>query len=75
VEFIFKIPLGALYISLLILLGVVLIQLQKANSLTFNTVVIGVLPVVIAAFAYPLGNRKMMEVCSGRLDTFKESLE
>jgi drug/metabolite transporter (DMT)-like permease len=66
-----KIPFRALCISLLILLGVVLIQLQKANHLTLHDVVNGVLPVVIAAFAYPLGNRKMMEICGGRLDTFQ----
>jgi drug/metabolite transporter (DMT)-like permease len=66
-----KLPLRALCISLLILFGVVLIQLQKANQLTLHEVVIGVLPVVIAAFAYPLGNRKMMELCGGRLDTFQ----
>ncbi|MCP3740683.1 multidrug resistance efflux transporter family protein [Rossellomorea sp. BNER] len=66
-----KIPLKSLCISILILFGVVLIQVQKANSLTINEVVIGVLPVIIAAFAYPLGNRKMMEVCGGRLDTFQ----
>ena len=34
----------------------------------------GVLPVVIAAFCYPLGNRKMMEVCGGRLDPFQRIL-
>jgi drug/metabolite transporter (DMT)-like permease len=69
-----KIPLKALYISILILLGVVLIQLQKAVYLSFNDILIGVLPVVIAAFAYPLGNRKMMEVCDGRLDPFQRVL-
>ncbi|MFD2445555.1 multidrug resistance efflux transporter family protein [Bacillus sp. CGMCC 1.16607] len=63
-----KIPLGALCISSLILVGVVFIQLEKANSLSLNQIIVGVLPVVIAAFAYPLGNRKMMEVCEGRLD-------
>lgn len=69
-----KIPMRALYISLLILIGVVLIQLQKADILSFNDIVIGVLPVVIAAFAYPLGNRKMMEICGGRLDSFQRVL-
>ncbi|WP_442593854.1 DMT family transporter [Neobacillus sp. D3-1R] len=66
-----KIPLKSLSISLLILFGVAVIQIEKANSLTFYEVIIGVLPVVIAAFAYPLGNRKMMEICGGRLDTFQ----
>lgn len=66
-----KIPLKALAISCLILFGVVLIQLQQAQDLTWGMISIGVLPVMLAAFAYPLGNRKMMEVCGGRLDTFQ----
>lgn len=31
-------------------------------------------PVVIAAFAYPLGNRRMLEEYGGRLDTFQRVL-
>jgi drug/metabolite transporter (DMT)-like permease len=69
-----KIPIGSLCISILILIGVVLIQLQKADSLTLSEALIGVMPVVLAAFAYPLGNRKMMEVCGERLDTFQRVL-
>ncbi|MBU8906145.1 DMT family transporter [Desertibacillus haloalkaliphilus] len=64
----------ALLISFLILCGVALIQFQNANHLTWSEVAVGVLPVVIAAFAYPLGNRKMMELCGGRLDTFQRVL-
>lgn len=66
-----KIPVRALFISLFVLIGIVLIQWQQADGLNIRTLVISVLPVVIAAFAYPLGNRKMMEVCGGRLDTFQ----
>lgn len=66
-----RIPMKALIISLIIFLGVVLIQLQQANGLTLSMIVFGVLPIAIAAFAYPLGNRKMMEICGGRLDTFQ----
>jgi len=69
-----KIPVRALSISLIILFGVALIQFQNATHLTTKEIVIGVLPVIIAAFAYPLGNRKMMEVCGGRLDTFQRIL-
>ncbi|WP_100372363.1 DMT family transporter [Bacillus sp. FJAT-45037] len=65
-----KIPLGALLISMLIFLGVVLIQWQHASQLSIGVILLGVVPVAIAAFAYPLGNRKMMELCGGRLDTF-----
>ncbi len=66
-----KLPLKSLYISSLILVGIVLIQVPRFDGLTFHSVVLGVLPVIIAAFAYPLGNRKMMELCGGRLDTFQ----
>lgn len=69
-----KIPLGALAISCVILAGVALLQFEKTNDLTAATFSAGVLPVLIAAFAYPLGNRKMMELCGGRLDTFSRIL-
>lgn len=69
-----KIPLRALLFSTIIFIGVILIQWQKAASLTVSGIAVGVLPVAIAAFAYPLGNRKMMEVCGGRLDTFQRVL-
>ncbi|WP_031409609.1 DMT family transporter [Geobacillus vulcani] len=61
----------ALFISLLILFGVVLIQFQQAGRLTWNEMALGVFPVLLAAFAYPLGNRKMIEHCAGRLDAFQ----
>jgi drug/metabolite transporter (DMT)-like permease len=66
-----KIPIKSLCISLLILVGVGLIQIEKAGTLSWKGILLGVLPVLVAAFAYPLGNRKMMEVCGGRLDTFQ----
>jgi drug/metabolite transporter (DMT)-like permease len=66
-----KIPLKSLCISLIIFIGVVLIQLENVETLTIHGIILGVLPVIIAAFSYPLGNRKMMELCDGRLDTFQ----
>jgi drug/metabolite transporter (DMT)-like permease len=69
-----KIPFRPLSFSLIILAGVILIQLQKADTLSPAEMAAGILPVVVAAFAYPLGNRKMMELCGGRLDTFQRVL-
>ncbi len=69
-----KIPLTSLAISGIILVGIVLIQIPQANSASLQMVMLGILPVIIAAFAYPLGNRKMMDVCGGRLDTFERVL-
>ncbi|MBW3112233.1 multidrug resistance efflux transporter family protein [Bacillus sp. MCCB 382] len=64
----------ALAISSIILIGVLFIQLQNAHNSSLTEILTGIFPVIIAAFAYPLGNRKMMEVCGGRLDTFQRVL-
>ncbi len=64
----------ALLISCIILAGVILIQVQQADQLSATALLIGALPVVIAAFCYPLGNRKMMELCGDRVDTFQRIL-
>lgn len=69
-----KIPLRCLLMSLIILLGIIFMQIEHANRLSLENVLLGVVPVLIASFAYPLGNRKMMEVCEGRLDTFERVL-
>lgn len=69
-----RIPLISLAITLIIFSGVVIIQIPNANSVDTRTLLLGILPVVIAAFAYPLGNRKMMNLLQGRLDTFQRVL-
>ncbi|MCG7343727.1 multidrug resistance efflux transporter family protein [Sporosarcina sp. ACRSL] len=69
-----KIPLISLAITLIIFAGVVLIQIPNANSVDTRTLLLGILPVIVAAFAYPLGNRKMMDLLQGRLDTFQRVL-
>jgi drug/metabolite transporter (DMT)-like permease len=69
-----KIPFRGLSMSLVILLGIVLIQMEHAKELTLENLLLGVLPVIIASFAYPLGNRKMMDVCEGRLDAYQRVL-
>ncbi|GKV64377.1 MULTISPECIES: multidrug resistance efflux transporter family protein [unclassified Sporosarcina] len=69
-----RIPAASLIISLVILAGVVLIQIPHAGSVSTKTVLLGTLPLVIAAFSYPLGNRKMMNLLGGRLDMFQRVL-
>lgn len=68
------IPKRSLLISLFILIGIIIIQIPHASMTNLSTLLLGVFPVLIAAFAYPLGNRKMMDVCDGRLDTFERVL-
>jgi len=70
----FSIPVKGLVLSLVILLGIVLIQRQQARALTVTEVLYGILPVLLAAFAYPLGNRKMMAACGHRFDTYQRVL-
>ncbi|WP_016837652.1 DMT family transporter [Ureibacillus thermosphaericus] len=69
-----KIPLTSLFISCIILVGIMLIQIPQGKEVTFNHLLLGMIPVVIAAFSYPLGNRKMMELCGSRIDTFERVL-
>ena len=69
-----RIPLVSLLITLIIFSGVILIQIPNANSVDTRTLLLGILPVIVAAFAYPLGNRKMMDLLQGRLDTFQRVL-
>ena len=69
-----KIPFIGLAMSMIILLGVALMQVEQANHLSAKELLLGVLPVMIASVAYPLGNRKMMEVCEGRLDAYQRVL-
>lgn len=69
-----KIPFKSLLISCIILVGIILIQIPSAATVSKKALLLSTLPVIIAAFAYPLGNRKMMEVCDGRLDTFQRVL-
>ena len=65
------IPAKNLMLSLLILLGIFLMQIPNLENLKGGRAVEALIPIVIAAFSYPLGNRKMMEVCGNRLNTFQ----
>lgn len=70
-----QIPIKGLIFSSFIFIGIILIQLQEADGgIGMEMLLVGILPVVVAAFAYPLGNRKMMEHCKSNFDTFQRVL-
>ena len=69
-----RIPIQSIFISLIILSGVLVMQLEHASSVPFTNVIFCVIPLIIAAFAYPLGNRKMMQIVNGELSTFQRIL-
>jgi drug/metabolite transporter (DMT)-like permease len=68
-----KLPVKGLLLSTLILLGIGLMQFEQ-GGISARAFWFGVVPVIIASFAYPLGNRKMMALCAGRLDSFQRVL-
>lgn len=69
-----RMPLKGFSMSLIILAGVVLMQIQHASALGIKEALGCIIPVLLAAFAYPLGNRKMMEVCKGKIEPFERVL-
>ncbi|MEI4801650.1 multidrug resistance efflux transporter family protein [Bacillus sp. NPDC077411] len=69
-----EIPIKGMGMSLIILLGIILMQMEQAKSLAVKDILLGIIPVIVASFAYPLGNRKMMEVCGDRLDAYQRVL-
>lgn len=46
-------------------------QIDNVQSISFLKAFLGVILVILAAFAYPMGNRKMMEVCENRFSTIQ----
>ncbi|GAA0076665.1 multidrug resistance efflux transporter family protein [Clostridium sp. CTA-5] len=66
-----KIPKKSLLMSSIILLGIFLMQFEEAKSISGLKTICGIAPVILAAFAYPLGNRKMIEVCNNKFNTFQ----
>lgn len=61
------ISVKALGFSLLILLGIGLMQQSQFGVLPWRELLLGGVPVLVGAFAYPIGNRKMMQLTDGRL--------
>lgn len=57
-----RIPLASLGACVVVLLGVFLLQFSGAGGLQPHRVAATLLPIVVAAVAYPLGNRKMMQI-------------
>src|SRR5699024_8887035 len=56
------------------LIGVMLMQVDQATTISIKAVLLTVIPIIIASFAYPLGNRKMMDLTGGRLDAYQRVL-
>ncbi|AMK11240.1 multidrug resistance efflux transporter family protein [Pseudodesulfovibrio indicus] len=60
-----RVPLKALALTALIFAGVVLVNIEQATQTGLREVLLGALPVLVAAFAYPLGNQLVWEARRG----------
>ncbi|RFU42600.1 multidrug resistance efflux transporter family protein [Actinomadura logoneensis] len=66
-----RVPVRGLALSGLILAGVFLTQLGGGESMLTWKAALGVGAVLFGAVAYPVGNRRAMELAGDRLDTFQ----
>ncbi|MCD8552786.1 multidrug resistance efflux transporter family protein [Seleniivibrio sp.] len=66
-----KISMRNLAASAVILLGVFMLQTREIHEFGASSAVYTLVPILIAAFAYPLGNRKMMLVCNSEISTME----
>lgn len=64
----------SLLFSGIIVLGIIIMQINQIQKISLNAILQGFIPVLIAAFAYPLGNRKMMLITEGKLDVYQRIL-
>jgi len=60
-----KVPLRALLLTLLIFIGVILVNAEQASDTSLADVLMGALPVLVAAFAFPFGNQLVWEARQG----------
>jgi drug/metabolite transporter (DMT)-like permease len=63
--------------SSMVFIGVVLVNLSRVGSVEFDVLLLGALPMVVAAFCYPLGNQLIWEAMRGqnrRLPHIKSTL-
>lgn len=56
-----RVPMRGLFFSLLIFAGIVLVNVESAAQAPFDDVLRGMLPVLVAAIAYPLGMQMVWE--------------
>ena len=66
-----QIPVKNLAWSMFILAGIFLLQVPHMKQTDARTVFLTLAPILVAAFSYPLGNRKMMACCPASMTTIR----
>lgn len=60
-----KVPPKGILLTLLIFSGILLVNIEQAATTNLQTVITGAIPVLVAAFAYPIGNQLVWEARFG----------
>lgn len=60
-----RVPLRGVFFTILIFLGILLVNVAEMQSANWRDVLLGGLPVLVAAFAYPAGLQMVWEARSG----------
>ena len=68
-----RVPIKNLCISGFILIGVFLLQVHNIADLDIKTTLMTLLPILVGAVSYPLGNRKIMEASGEQLSTIQRT--
>ncbi|WP_136523539.1 DMT family transporter [Geomonas ferrireducens] len=68
-----RVPMRGVFYTLLIFIGIVLVTLEQAAAASLRETVLGILPVLVAAFAYPLGNQLIWEARHGKIVRLPEA--
>jgi drug/metabolite transporter (DMT)-like permease len=61
-----QVPTKGLLFTALIFCGILLVNIEHAGSTSLGTMIASALPVLVAAFAYPLGNQLVWEARQGQ---------
>jgi len=60
-----RVPMKGVLFTLLIFIGIVLVTCEQATAASAQDTLLGILPVLAAAFAYPIGNQMIWEARHG----------
>ncbi|HIV73598.1 MAG TPA: multidrug resistance efflux transporter family protein [Candidatus Pseudogracilibacillus intestinigallinarum] len=69
-----SIPIQSVFISIIIIIGIFMMQMEHAENVPIKAILLSVLPMIVAAISYPLGNRKMMQLVNGELNSLQRVL-
>jgi drug/metabolite transporter (DMT)-like permease len=61
-----KVPAKGILFTALIFLGIVLVTYEQATAASVKEMMLGIFPVIAAAFAYPIGNQLLWEARHGK---------